>query len=75
MTLAIILSSIMLIILSFTLEKYVVESFRSKISLGSLMVASLLMSVGGFQISEAVGFFCSAAVLLLIAFLFGYDRG
>lgn len=75
MTLAILLSSTILIIVSFMFDRYVVQSLRSKISLSSLLVGSLLIGVGGFQVSEAVGFFCSAAVLLLIAFLFGYDRG
>jgi hypothetical protein len=75
MTLAILASSTILIIVSFLFEKYVVVALRRKISLSALLVGSLLVSVGGFKVSEAVGFFSSAAVLLLIAFLFGYDRG
>lgn len=75
MTVAILASSTILIIVSFLFEKYVVIALRRKVSLSALLVGSLFVGVGGFKVSEAVGFFSSAAVLLLIAFLFGYDRG
>lgn len=75
MVLAIIASAVILVIIGFSLERFISTSIRSKVALSSLLVGSFLISVGGFKVSEAVGFFSSAAVLLLIAFLFGYDRG
>lgn len=73
--LAILASSTILIIISFTFEKLITTTIRRKISLATLLLGGMCVCVGGFRVSEAVGFFSSAAVLLLIAFLFGYDRG
>lgn len=47
--------------------------WRMNISFALLVGGSTCLSVGGFMISEAVGFFCLAGVLLMIALLFGYD--
>lgn len=75
MELAVVTTAVILTIIGFVSEKYIVNALRQKIALSALLAGSFLISAGGFQVSEAVGLFCSAAVLLLIAFLFGYDRG
>jgi hypothetical protein len=47
--------------------------WRMNISFASLIGGSICLPVGGFIVSEAVGFFTLAGVLLMIAILFGYD--
>jgi hypothetical protein len=47
--------------------------WRMNIAFASLVGGSVCLPVGGFIVSEAVGFFTLAGVLLMIALLFGYD--
>lgn len=56
-------------------EKKIVGDYRSKISLIALYGGSCSGIIGGFYVNEATGFFAVCVVLLVIAFLFGYDRG
>jgi hypothetical protein len=66
---------ILLGILIAAFEEQIVIKYRSKISLISLSGACCAGALGGFSINEAAGFFSVCVVLLVIAFLFGYDRG
>ena len=48
--------------------------WRMNLSFACLIGCAFCVPVGGFMISEAVGFFTLAGVLLMIALLFGYDN-
>lgn len=62
----------LLIISAFLFSNRVIR-WRANIAFSALVGASFFLTAGGFLISQPVGFFALAAVLLMIALLFGYE--
>jgi hypothetical protein len=64
-----------LMIVGFAIKPELVSKWRARISMSALLGACSFLTAAGFSYSGAIGFFALSAVLLLIALLFGYDRG
>lgn len=63
---------ILLMIVAFFASRMIIK-WRLNFAFSCLIGASFFLSTGGFLISYAVGFFALAAVLFMIALLFGYE--
>lgn len=50
-------------------------NLKDQIAISSLLVGSTFAVAAGFSFSEAIGMMALSIVFLLLAFLFGYERG
>lgn len=63
------------VVIGFVLKQDLIEKYRQRLAFAGLLGGCFVLPCAGFRVSEAVGFFSVSVVLLMIAFLFGYDRG
>ena len=65
----------LLMVLGFAVKPELIGKWRGRISLSALFGGCSFLTCAGFSYSGAIGFLCLSAVLLMVALLFGYDRG